>query len=105
MKEIRTINIDGIEVQTHLTPVEFANLPKKYAELQKENEDLKRDNGFYQDCMNIIKAVLHKSGFICQEVTNEEVLECDAEFVIRRTDEGTVQLFKQMVMGEFDEGE
>ena len=73
--------------------------------LKEENEDLKRDNGFYQDCMNIIKAVLHKSGFICQEVTNEEILECDAEFIITRRNDGTVTISKQMVLGEDDEDE
>lgn len=71
-------------------------LEDKIQRLQEENEDLKRDNGFYQDCMNIIKAVLHKSGFICQEVTNDEVENCDAEFVITRRNDGTITISKQM---------
>ena len=78
-------------------------LKEKIKELEEENNDLKRDNGFYQDCMNIIKAVLHKSGFIWEKVNSEDVENCDAEFVIKRNDDNTIELFKQMVEGKFEE--
>ena len=39
--KVKTINIDEIEVQTSLTPVELANLPQKYAELQSNWNSLR----------------------------------------------------------------
>ena len=49
--KVRTINIEGIEVQTSLTPVELASLPQKYAELQSNwnslREWLKKDDNVY----------------------------------------------------------
>ena len=39
--KVRTINIDGIEVQTSLTPLELADLSQKYAELQSNWNSLR----------------------------------------------------------------
>lgn len=39
--KVRTINIEGIEIQTSLTPVELASLPQKYAELQSNWNSLR----------------------------------------------------------------
>lgn len=40
MNKVRTIVIDGVEIQTSLSAVEIASLPIKYAELQQENKAL-----------------------------------------------------------------
>lgn len=39
--KVRTIIIDGVEIETTLTAVEIANLPKRVSELEKENFDLR----------------------------------------------------------------
>ena len=39
--KVKTLNIDGIEVQTSLTPVELASLSQKYAELQSNWNSLR----------------------------------------------------------------
>ena len=41
MNKVRTIVIDGLEIQTSLSAVEIANLPIKYAELERENQKYK----------------------------------------------------------------
>lgn len=40
-RKVRTIVIDGIEIQTDLHAVEIADLPKKLAEVEKENKKYK----------------------------------------------------------------
>ena len=39
--KVRTFIIDGVEMQTTLTAIEIANLPKRISELEKENFDLR----------------------------------------------------------------
>ena len=41
MNKVRTIVIDGVEIQTSLSAVEIASLPIKCAELKQENQELK----------------------------------------------------------------
>lgn len=42
--KVKTIIIDGVEIQTSLSAVEIADLEIKNKELQKENEELKEIN-------------------------------------------------------------
>ena len=74
--------------------------------LQKEIILLKQDNEFYQRHMGITRAVLNKSGFMCQTVSEEEIEKCDAQFIVEYNDEGMIQLYRKMTLGtlgEFDE--
>lgn len=85
--------------------LENDGLQQKIKELEEEIRYLKNDNNLYQGLMDVVKAALHKSGFICQTVTKEEVENCDAEFVVTHRDDETIELYKKMVLGEFDENE
>ena len=73
--------------------------------LLEENADLKRDNGFYQRHMDITRAVLNKSGFVCQTVSEEEIEKCNAQFIVEYNADGMIQLYRKMTLGDFDEEE
>ena len=63
--KVRTINIDGIEVQTSLTPLELADLSQKYAELQSN----------WNSLFEYAKQQLEKAFDKVEQDTWEEVLE------------------------------
>lgn len=48
MNKVRTIIIDGVEIQTSLSAVEIADLHQKNQELKKENEKNKHYKTLYQ---------------------------------------------------------
>lgn len=79
-------------------------LNEKY-ELLARIEELEKDNGFYQKHMDITRAVLNKSGFVCQTVSEEEIEKCDAQFVVEYNADGMIQLYRKMTLGEDDENE
>ena len=61
MSKVRTINIDGIEVQTSLTPVELADLPQKYNKLQSNWNSLREFvNNLWLDDKGIVLKIRDK---------------------------------------------
>ena len=85
--KVSIINVDGIELHTSLTPIELANLPQKYAELQSNWNSLKE----FVIQLQKLKGI-NQQGFswgVAQEVLDKEFPELAAKVELHIPDENS----------------
>lgn len=72
-------------------------------DLQEELYHSKHDNEFYLSQIDLVKAVLNKSGFVRQTLTEDDIKNCKVEFIVAHHENGEIEFYRQMELGEFDE--
>lgn len=74
-------------------------------ELQEELYHARHDNEFYLSQIDLVKAVLNKSGFVRQTLTEDDIKDCKVDFIVEHRENGEIVFYRQMELGTLGDGE